>query len=133
MEASNQQSSSIMANQKQPVGNAAVMLEAIETALTTIRGIINGTIARTNNSVFDCRDKLKAALALPRRNCDVGTAEEQEKRWHKNCGPGIPNCKHCKVYGQAKESGFVSGRGFLLSCSCKFVWAQMPYEEGDAK
>lgn len=51
-------------------GNAAAMREAAETALTIIRGVINGTIARTNNSVFDCRDKLKSALAAPARNLE---------------------------------------------------------------
>lgn len=56
-----------------PIGNAAAMREAAETALSTIRGIISGTIARTNNSVFDCRDKLKSALAAPPRNCDKFT------------------------------------------------------------
>lgn len=76
-------------------------------------------------------DVITAALAKPPRNCDMGTPEEQEKRWHKNCGHGIPNCKHCKVYAQAKESGLVDDRGFLR-CSCEFIWAQMPYkaEEG---
>lgn len=54
-------------------GDAAAMRDAVETALTTIRGVINGTIARTNNSVFDCRDRLKASLAAPARNCDVHT------------------------------------------------------------
>ncbi len=51
--------------------NMAELRNAAETALATIRGIISGTIARTNNSVFDCRDKLKSALSAPRRNCDM--------------------------------------------------------------
>jgi len=70
---------------------------------------------------------VKAALALPRRNCDVGTAVEQERRWSANCGEGIPNCKHCKVYEEAKNSGLVNGR-YLMRCDCRFIWAQMPYE-----
>lgn len=67
------------------------------------------------------------------RNCDVGTPEEQKVRWRRNCGHGIPNCWHCKVYAKAKESGLVSDRG-LLRCDCKFIWAQMPYaaeQKGD--
>lgn len=72
--------------------------------------------------------KADKILAKRPRQCDVGTPEEQEKRWHKNCGPGIPNCKHCKVYAKAKESGIVDDRGFLR-CSCRFLWAQMPYAD----
>ena len=74
----------------------------------------------------------KAALAAPPRNCDVGTAVEQESRWRTNCGYGIPNCKHCKVYEEAKNSGLVNGR-YLMRCDCRFIWAQMPYEEGGEK
>ena len=74
----------------------------------------------------------KHALRAPRRNCDVGTPEEQWTRWHRNCGHGIPNCKHCKVYAQGKESGLVGDRGFLR-CGCEFIWAQMPYEADDEK
>ena len=120
MEASNQQSSSIMANQKQSVGNMAVMLEAVEIALTTIRGVINGTIARTNNSVFDCRDKLKAALSAPPRQCDFGTADDQAKRFKAFCRDR--QCGSC--YGCP-----IPKKGF-----CTLQWAQMPYdEEGGAK
>ena len=75
-----------------------------------------------------CRD----ALAEPIRNCDVGTAQEQESRWKTNCGHGIPNCKHCKVYEEAKNSGLVNGR-YFMRCDCRFIWAQMPYEEGGAQ
>ena len=74
-------------------------------------------------------DFIKAALAEPMRNCDVGTPKEQEDRWKTNCGYGIPNCKHCKVYEEAKNSGLVNGR-YLMRCDCRFIWAQMPYEEG---
>lgn len=70
-------------------GNVQKMREAIETALTIIRGIINGTIARTNNSVFDCRDKLKEALAAPPRNCDIyGDYDSICKAWEKSVRTG---------------------------------------------
>ena len=111
--------------------------EAMEKAFATIVKRVNQAIA-TDDSQFltgallHIRDVAKAAVAMPKRNCDVGTAEEQEKRWYRICGHGIPNCKHCKVYGKAKESGLVDDRGFLR-CSCEFIWAQMPYEEGGAK
>ena len=71
-----------------------------------------------------------AALAEPVRNYEVGTAEEQESRWKTNCGYGIPNCKHCKVYEEAKNSGLVNSR-YLMRCDCRFIWAQMPYSGND--
>ena len=74
-------------------------------------------------------DKAKATLAEPIRNCDVGTAEEQNSRWHANCGRGIPNCKHCKVYEHAIKSGFVDEKN-MIRFDCRFIWSQMPYEEG---
>lgn len=71
-------------------------------------------------------------LAKPERNCDVGTVEEQEKRWRCNCGHGIPRCCKCAVYAEAKKLGLVKNR-YLMSCDCKFIWAQMPYEEADGE
>lgn len=59
---------------------------------------------------------VKQALAEPRRNCDVGTAEEQFRRYHKFCMGGH-GCSKCVV-------GIFSGAG------CSLAWAQMPYEEG---
>lgn len=57
-------------------GDRAKLREALEAALKTIRGVINSTISPRSNTVFDCRDKLSAALAAPPRNCDVYTADE---------------------------------------------------------
>lgn len=68
------------------------------------------------------------ALALPRRNCDVGTAEEQAQRFHDFCvgnSSGIngmckPTCPFIDCFDK---------------CQCLSKWAQMPYEaeEGGAK
>ena len=101
------------------------MREALEAALKTIRGVINGTISPRSNTVFDCRDKLSAALALPRRQCDVGTAGEQSERFMDFCRPGNrpPNCEHCKVYPKRMNKFW-----------CQLEWAQMPCDEkGGAK
>jgi len=90
------------------------MREALEAALKTIRGVINGTISPRSNTVFDCRDKLSAALALPRRQCDVGTAEEQEERcWRHYLRSEEPMICPTVISGALK-------------------WSQMPYEEGGA-
>lgn len=68
----------------------------------------------------------KAALFLPPRNCDVGTAEEQTKRFSDFCKahrhPDLPRCAGCPLENTTSDTG------------CSFAWAQMPYEEeeGDA-
>ena len=80
------------------------------------------------SQLFDIADN---ALSEPPRNCDVGTAEEQEIRWHANCGIGIPNCKHCKVYEQARKSGLVDDKN-MIQFDCRFIWGQMPYQQGES-
>ena len=76
----------------------------------------------------DLADDVWEVLQGVPRNCDVGTAEEQKRRWHANCGRGIPNCKHCKVYEQAGKSGLVDDKN-RIRFDCRFIWAQMPYDE----
>ena len=69
--------------------------------------------------------RARAALALPRRNCDVGAPEEQEKRFNRFCGArhlprrevGIYCAYKCPVEGET---------------SCELQWAQMPYTESEA-
>ena len=59
-------------------------------------------------------NEIKAALSLPRRNCDVGTAEEQVDRFNKFC-----------LYRKCSECQFNSDKNFL---ECGVRWSQMPYE-----
>ena len=54
----------------------------------------------------------ESALSTPPRNCDVGTAAEQDKRHSKWCSPDICECTCTRCFAE---------------------WAQMPYEEGGAK
>jgi len=63
--------------------------------------------------------KARAALALPPRNCDVGTAEEQDARYNKLCEP-LRSCGQCPVYVKARGVDH-----------CEFVWGQMPYKESE--
>ena len=79
----------------------------------------------TSYDVATAIEKARAALSAPARNCDVGTTEEQYKRFKKFCfdnmGDGMnePRCSKCPL-GRSKAS-------------CKFDWAQMPYEKGDTE
>ena len=69
----------------------------------------------------------EAEIGRPRRNCDVGTAKEQEDRFKKYCR-GSNYCAVCPI---RKLWDFRDGH----SPSCTILWAQMPYEaeEGGAK
>lgn len=64
--------------------------------------------------------KARAALAAPMRNCDVGTAEEQENRFRRYCNSRGTFCGDCPLYKNRRGE-------------CRFAWAQMPYEEGGKK
>lgn len=52
------------------------------------------------------------------RNCDIGTAEEQEERFSSFCNANETLCARCKV-------------NKISNASCFAIWAQMPYEKGD--
>lgn len=60
---------------------------------------------------------VKTALATPRRNCDVGTVEEQMKRQHDTM---------CNTTKACPDSDW--------SCrKCFAEWSQLPYKEGGAE
>jgi hypothetical protein len=73
--------------------------------------------------VIDMEFELNAALAAPPRNCDVGTAREQIKRWQAFCNRHDDDCTGCPC--DAADT--------WDNTSCFAKWAQMPYEEGGAK
>ena len=61
---------------------------------------------------------------FPRRNCDVGTPEEQFERWIAFCGRYDDDCTGCP-YDVETDVSFTN---------CFANWAQMPYaQEGGAK
>ena len=59
------------------------------------------------------------------RNCDVGTAEEQRKRFRKYCGSRCMT--KCRVYEKGIVLGIVNEYNYYKA-DCRFVWEQMPYE-----
>ena len=69
-------------------------------------------------------DECRAALAEPVKNYEVGTVEEQVKRFDKFCDSNT----HGVVCGY--DCPMRKNRPLL---SCKLIWAQMPYTEGGAK
>lgn len=59
---------------------------------------------------------LKMALNKKPRNCDIGTASDQQKLFEQYCHyheDPINGCLHCPLHGQG---------------SCELSWAQLPYE-----
>ena len=117
------------------VGNAAklrkAMIEVLEYIETFHKYITPGKGKRLTAlfAVADTiRDKARAALAAPPRQCDVGTVEEQAQRMadfcerhYKKAAPGRHICSACKFHNKDAE------------WECYFSWAQMPYESEAAK
>ena len=58
-----------------------------------------------------------------KRNCDVGTAEEQAERYGRYCDKFTRDGMHCEACPCCGKIPF--GK-------CEFAWAQMPYE-GDGR
>lgn len=105
------------------VGNAAKMRAALEELIYGWDIFINGMEEdldghypdhyQARRSDYEKRiHKAKAALAEPLRNCDVGTIEEQRKRFHK---------EYFSKRSKLKRRWSLA-EGAL-------DWAQMPYEE----
>lgn len=119
---------------RMPVGNEAAIREALEKC-ANMGEQIDCQLGSSDETVYAFRHErclahnisecARAALSIPLRNCDVGTADEQYKRFMNMC-----NSK------DAKQCASCSMRGFTPGCSrdrCFANWAQMPYEEGGAK
>ena len=75
--------------------------------------------ARWRDVFLELREACDTALSMPPRNCDVGTAEEQVRRFERYCDCGGA-CNHEKCKTVSK---------FLVIDACAFAWAQMPYEK----
>ena len=101
--------------------NAAALREALEELVANIemRSSAFGLNVMVDTKTFI---DAKSALAKPLRNCDVGTIEEQKKRFSEFCASNADpfeidkwKCgRQCPLYGK---------------CKCEFDWLQMPYKE----
>lgn len=75
--------------------------------------------AETAKYMSDIISLVQKAVAEPLRNCDVGTAEEQEDRYLKLKREHIDRVTYCPAQGQ---SWFPDS----------LYWAQLPYEKGES-
>ena len=73
----------------------------------------------------DLADDVYDLLNGPRRNCDVGTDEEQAKRFEEFCNSHTCTMDDCKV--RKSWHHFFHDCG-LERVSCGLIFAQMPYE-----
>ena len=115
-------------------GNTAELREAREKMLSLLmlRGDGKAYCILSWDEFNDSQKMLRAALSAPPRNCDVGTAEEQEERFilfcHRNSFRGVCN-DSCKFANVNRRLGWQE----IGQARCFPFWAQMPYEEGGAK
>ena len=111
-------------------GDMKAMREALEAFVDAIEWLSDGDKSGLFRKRFAVLlSDARAALALPRRNCDVGDSDEQAERFENFC---------LKHIGCAEETG---GRHCLgcplekasknITQKCELYWAQMPYEKGE--
>lgn len=106
----------------QDVGNMKAMREAWEVVLDALKKAY-ATAEVNRVRLADSIDVITAALAAPPKNCEVGTAEEQEKRFAKVCRANSKGW----VRGLCSETCPLS-RDYQSECA--LAWAQTPYKEG---
>ena len=93
-------------------GNNAAMREALESVVEYLGGIIP-----THREV-ELVKSARAALSTPPRNCDVGTPEEQARRFDAFC------CAH-----HFQSDKCCSDCPCHSADRCEFEWGQLPYEK----
>ena len=100
---------------------------ALREALKAIGGLCDRLIPTWDGAIGRIKDIAEAALSAPPRNCDVGTAQEQDERFHRFCVKHhTGSCAGC----HNPVGDYTVANGVR---ECALVWAQMPYEEGGAK
>lgn len=110
-------------------GNMAAMREALVNAKHMIDVIGNASIG-IKQTCTELSAMIESALAAPPRNCDVGTPEEQAKRFCKYCNSHKCVARSCKVRPYW-EQYYTLYKCAIVSCGS--IWALLPYEEGGAK
>ncbi len=108
-------------------GNQQKMREALDTALRFIGNLEIEPYSPLDEAASELRQRVMDALSTPPRNCDVGTPEEQYRRFWDMCSnKDVNKCAYCEFR-----------RIFNRNCSrdkCFARWAQTPYaEEGAGK
>ena len=109
------------------VGNASAMREALEKVRFYLPHFLQYMrLHREDDEAGGYYEKIlqvvNAALSAPTRNCDVGTCEEQEKRFNSFCKTHLSGIRSIC----SPQCPCVCCRSMF---HCLTKWAQMPYEE----
>lgn len=108
----------------QKLGNAAKLREALKATLDLFWDIHNLNRSPQSNQAYAVIRQIKAALSAPPRNCDIGTAEEQEKRFDvfvRDRRGDLICMDRCPV-----RHGVDFG-----AINCVLAWGQKPYDKVD--
>ena len=108
------------AKESSAVGDCAKLREALDRLAIASEGFLRTHSGQSYADTMEALDKARAALAEPPRNCDMGTAQEQEDGFRQYCNSRGTFCGDCPLYNNRRGE-------------CRFAWAQMPYEEGGDK
>lgn len=102
-------------------------MKAMREALEQIAKLMDRILVRTelddeiHRIALEAQNMADGVLSLSPRNCDVGTAEEQSRRFCAFCRPRLEPCDGCPCLEGSRH-----GR-------CEFIWAQMPYKGENEK
>jgi hypothetical protein len=107
-----------MAELREALVGALVILEEDQKVALCRKGFVQ--IKTKYCDLKDAIEKCRAALAAPPRNYEVGSVEEQAKRFAEYCETEVCKRKRCK----SRAKALCIERGAL-------AWAQMPYVEKD--
>lgn len=102
-------------------GNQQKMREALVELTDKVLDYLHKGLILLPLPLDNATAKARAALSAPARQCDVGAAEEQYRRWIHFCEQRLHRCSTCEC------SSLVGG--------CTFKFGDMPYEaqEGGAE
>lgn len=102
------------------LGNAAKLREALQKAAESAAEIME-RVRHKDGLAFNTANYIagvaRTALAAPPRNCEVGTVEQQAKRFAEYCESEVCKRNRCKYRAKA-----------LCIERCALAWAQMLYE-----
>lgn len=93
--------------------------DMLRKALQEIYNLTNSLNEDCAVDPVDIRDIAKAALAEPVKNCEVGTAEEQQAR----------HCAWCRKHGIDGDNTVNCIHPDIYCDLCALRWSQMPYIE----
>ena len=93
-------------------------VKAMRDALVMVKRIFDGRLM-WQTDIRKAHEAVNSALSEPPRNCDVGSAEEQTRRFVDFCYRS-KECVSCQMEPKGETD-------------CILAWAQTPYKKGDEK